>query len=438
MINLKNKPVAVIGFGKSGIATAEELIKVGAKVLVSESKPRISFDPQIIASLEKQQVNFEFGSNSLETILLAEIIVVSPGVHRDIPILIKAQEKGIPIISEIELAFHLLSKPLVAITGTNGKTTTTTLIAEMINASGKKAIAAGNIGFPLIAVNDADLDYIVVEISSYQLESTLKFKPWISVLLNIQEDHLERHGDLIGYMNEKAKIFENQTNEDYLVYNADDPLVSQMSAEAPCRKIGFTKKNTEILGIDPSEILIPGEHNIENALAAATAASFCGVTRPIIAQVLKTFSGVEHRIELVSQVNGVDYYNDSKATNPDSTIVAINSFPDRGIVLLLGGRDKGVGLDAMCNKIKERVKAVVLLGEAKERFHDELLLHNYQNIHLVDDLKQAVLLSAKLALANDVVLLSPACASFDMFNDFEERGKVFKQIVMELKSAEKL
>ena len=253
----------------------------------------------MVKELKNKGVNFDFNNhNNCELILLAEIIIVSPGVHLDLPILAKAREKGIPVISEVELAYQILNKPMVAVTGTNGKTTTTTLIAEMINQSDKKAIAAGNIGLALVSVDDEHLDYVIAEVSSYQLETIREFKPWISIILNIQPDHLERHGDMENYISQKSRIFINQTIEDFLVYNLDDEQVVKMASSAKCRKIGFTKKNTEILGLLPHEIRIPGEHNIENCLAAATAASLCGVKRETIAKVLKEFPGVEHRIEL--------------------------------------------------------------------------------------------------------------------------------------------
>lgn len=405
--------VTVFGLGKSGLAAARKLTSLGAKVRTTDIKN---------------------GEHTLADIENADLIVVSPGVHLDIPVLAEAKKRGIKIISEIELAYQFLKKPIIAVTGTNGKTTTATLIGEMLKAGGKKAAAAGNIGNPLVEVDDSGLDYIVAEISSYQLEAIDKFKPRISVILNIQSDHLERHHSMEEYIKQKAKIFMNQTGDDCVIYNQDDPQVRRMVQGARCQVIGFSKGRAgEIITIKPEEIKIPGRHNLENSLAAASAANLCGISKEVIGDVLRTFSGVEHRIEFVLNIDGIDFYNDSKGTNPDSTMVAIDTFPNRGIILILGGRDKGTDLSLLAEKIKKNVKAVVLIGEAADRFDKALRSAGYQTIHPAGfSMKDAVKKAFSLASKGDIVLLSPACASFDMFSNFEERGKVFKEIVTAL------
>jgi UDP-N-acetylmuramoylalanine--D-glutamate ligase len=429
-MDLKNKKVTVIGLGKSGIAAARKLVAVGAKVRATDSKASVD-----TGGIEKLGVEVELGGHTSKFIEGADLIVVSPGVHLDIPVLEEAKKKGVRVISEIELAFQFLGKPIIAVTGTNGKTTTATLIGEMLKAGGKKVAVAGNIGNPLVEVGDRDLDFVVAEISSYQLEAIARFRPWISVILNIQPDHLERHGAMEEYIKQKARVFMNQRGDDYVIYNEDDPEVKRMVLSAKCHVLGFSKvKAAEIITIKPEEIKIPGRHNLENSLAAASVAYLCGVPRERVAEVLRTFPGVEHRIEYVVTINGIEFYNDSKGTNPDSTAVAIDTFPGRGIVLILGGRDKGVSLDQLVGKVKKHVKAVVLVGEAAERFERALRDGGFNAVHQADfSMEEAVGKSFSLASKGDLVLFSPACASFDMFNNYEERGRVFKQLCLNLK-----
>ena len=412
-MDLAGKNITVFGLGKSGLAAARKLTSLGAIVRTTDSKIK---------------------EHALDDIDGVDLIVVSPGVHLDIPVLVEAKKRGIRIISEIELAYQFLKKPIIAVTGSNGKTTTATLIGEMLKAGGKKVTVAGNIGNPLVEVDDSNLDYIVAEISSYQLEAIDKFKPRLSVILNIQPDHLERHHSMEEYIKQKAKIFMNQTGDDYVIYNQDDPEVSRMVQGATCQVLGFSKdKAAEIITIKPEEIKIPGRHNLENSLAAASAAYLCGVSKAAVAQVLRSFPGVEHRIEFVLSINGIDFYNDSKGTNPDSTMVAIDTFPGRGIILILGGRDKGTDLSLLMEKIKKNVKDVVLIGEAADRFDKALLAAGYQNIHPAGfSMEDAVKKAFSLASKGDIVLLSPACASFDMFSNFEERGRSFKDLVTTL------
>lgn len=434
MEHIKNKNITVFGLARSGIAAAKKLLSLGAKVTISEIKPASGIDHSLLKELQKLRIDVELGGHSLKVVESAELIVVSPGIHLDIPVLEEARKKSIPVISEVELAYRLLKKPIIAVTGTNGKTTTTTLIGELLRAGGKKVAVAGNIGSPLVEVEDSNLDLIVAEISSYQLETISSFKPWISVLLNIQPDHLERHRTMEEYMAQKARIFMNQNGDDYIVYNQDDPRVREMVKNAKAKLVGFTKDHPEIITLPPSEIRIPGRHNLENALASAQAAYLCGAEEGTVADVLRSFPGVEHRIEFVSRVDGVEFYNDSKATNPDSTLVALDTFEGRNIILILGGRDKGVSLDVLSSKVRQRAKRVILLGEATARFKQALEKAGFGSIDLADSMDGAVRISFGSAGSGDIVLLSPACASFDMFSNFEERGKAFKQAVKSLNS----
>lgn len=437
MESFDDKRVTVFGLGKSGVASAKKLVSLGAKVTATESKFPSDLDPVVLRELRNSAVQLELGGHTSRSIENSDFIVVSPGVHLDIPVLEEAKRSGIPIISEIELAYRFLTKPIIAVTGTNGKTTTATLIGEMLEAGGKRVAVAGNIGSPLVEVNDIDLDYIVAEVSSYQLETIIDFKPGVSVILNIQPDHLERHRTMEEYINLKARIFMNQGGSDYLVYNQDDSYVAEMVKKAKAKLVGFSKSRPEVLSLAPTEIKIPGKHNLENSLAAAEAAYLCGVSKETVAEVLRTFCGVEHRIEYVTAIKGVEFYNDSKATNPDSTLVALETFTDQGIILILGGRDKGVALDDLAQKVKESVKEVVLVGEAAARFEGTLRGAGFEAIHHAGfSMEEAVRKSFSLAGAGDIVLLSPACASFDMFNNYEERGKVFKKIVRSLHQGE--
>ena len=429
---LKFKRAVIFGLGKSGIAAAKRLASIGSQVCATEARSEIL--PEIKNQLISLGVEIELGGHTLSAIESADIIIVSPGIHLDLPVLLEAKKRGIPIISEIELAYRFLTKPIIAVTGTNGKTTTTTLIGEMLKAGGKKAVVAGNIGFPLIEVDDSSLDYVVAEISSYQLEATLYFKPWISLILNIQPDHLERHHTMEEYISQKSRIFINQTGDDYIVYNAEDHYVAEMVKGAKGKLIGFSINHPEIITLSPHKIKIPGRHNLENALAAAQAAYLCGIKAEVVAGVLRAFPGVPHRIEYVSTFKGIEFRNDSKGTNPDSTMVAIDTFKDRGIVLILGGRDKGVSLIPLCDKIKAHVKTVVLLGEAASRFDQALRASGFNHIiNAEKSLKAAVDAAVNAASNGDIVLLSPACASFDMFNNYEERGEKFKELCLDLK-----
>lgn len=457
-MNIKDKKITVVGLGKSGLACAKRLKELGAQVFLTEALPKDHLSREVLNALDDLQLPAEFGGHSMAAVDASDLIVVSPGVHLDLGIFEEAKRRKIPVISEIELAFRILKKPIIAVTGTNGKTTTTTLIAEILSAGGKKAVPAGNIGLPLVSIDDKDLDYIVVEVSSYQLEGIIDFRPHISVILNITEDHLERHGSMDEYQKAKARIFKNQKEYDYLVYNNDSKRVRQIVKDGQASLVPFSRKkkhrggfyviNNEIICnicdrdfkvCARKDIFLKGEHNLENCLAAIAVAKLCGIPEKVIKEVLHNFKGVEHRIEYVENFKGVEFYNDSKGTNPDSTIMALKALApgkvakrDRNIILIAGGKDKGVDLTALGAQIKKTARKVVLIGEARKRFSDELLKINYGDILFADTMQGAVISAFQVSRPGDIVLLSPACSSFDMFSNFEERGKIFKDAVAHL------
>jgi len=356
----------------------------------------------ITGTAVRERISQESGYTLVDDPAIADLIVASPGIPpKDFP------KVKVPIISEIELGYRLLpGVKIVAITGTNGKTTTTTLISLMLQCP-----AVGNIGIPLISVKDRSLKFVSLEVSSYQLETIATFKPFISVILNLTPDHLERHVDMDSYAEAKARIFMNQDMSDYVIYNANDPLVKKVvEAKAKCQKVP----------------IYPEKPLQQNILAARTAAKLCGVPEDHIEHVLKTFKGVEHRIEEVAEIHGVIAYNDSKATNPESTMVALDKIT-RPIILIAGGRDKNTPLEEMNEAMKGKVKHIVLIGEAADRFAKAFKGFSQTR---AATFAEAVDLAFQNARSGDAVLLSPACASFDMFKNFEDRGKQFKDLVM--------
>lgn len=453
-MNLANKKICIIGFGKSGSACAKRLLPMGAIVKVSDSRKKEEIDKIYFEGIDENRILFEFGAHTSDLICDSDIIVLSPGVHLDLPVLEAARSKKIEIIAEIELAYNFFTKPIIAVTGTNGKTTTATLIGDIFKKAGFRVAVAGNIGYPLISVDDSNLDYIIAEISSYQLEAIDKFRPHIAIILNLTEDHIERHGNIELYVKAKKNIFKNQTLDDFIIYNADDPIVAMMIEDAPSKDIPFSikipletgtfvnngyiarlKENIIEAVCKIEDIKIKGNHNLENCLAAATSAFICGISSNDTCATFMEFAGVPHRIEFVTEINGVSFINDSKATNPDSTIVALKTVSkDKNVVLLLGGRDKGGDLKLMCENIIRMAKSVILLGEAKERFKAELEGSGFRNIYEAASFEDAVSKSISIAQKGEIVLLSPACASFDMFKNFEHRGDVFKEIVARQKS----
>ncbi|GHT06478.1 UDP-N-acetylmuramoylalanine--D-glutamate ligase [Endomicrobiia bacterium] len=435
------KNIGILGLGKSGVAAANLAVKLGYNVFASDSKEKK------IKNLNKKVIK-EFGGHS-DKVLNSDVIIKSPGVHSNIPILKKARKQKIKIMSE--LAFSLENskyKKIMAVSGTNGKTTVTDLISKIIKAAHKDSIVSGNIGCPLAdkALKTTETTFITMELSSYQLGDTPDFRPTISVLLNITPDHLEYHKTMKAYLRAKENIFINQRDGDFTVINYDDKICRKIFektkaaviffSKTPLKKGVFYDSGSIVINVKEKhyvikpKINIVGTHNIENILAAVAASYAAGVKPAVIEKIVSKYKGVEHRIEFVKTLNGVDYYNDSKSTNIDSTRVALESF-DKNILIIMGGRDKGVPYTPLKELVKQRVKLIFLIGEASDKIKKDL---NGASFVDCGNMENAVKQIFRTAVRADIALLSPACASFDQFENFEERGKVFKKMVLSLGS----
>ncbi len=441
--------VVVIGLGRSGLAAARILKKRGARVVVSEASQENDEISERAKLLLDEGIKVETGRHSLSLIDEADLVVTSPGVPPSIPPISHARRRGIPVIGEFELGSYFCRAPLIAIGGTNGKSTTVTLLGEIFKMAGRSAIIAGNIGYPLCDFVDelSTGDLAVVEVSSFQLETIVSFKPWIAILLNITPDHLDRYNySFDSYAKAELELFKNQSADDYALLNDDDTLVRM--AETKARVIKFSQRNElsegtfvkngwvcsrfdgkekAILSCD--EIKLYGVHNLENVLAAVTAAIICGVDSKDIGNVLREFSGLEHRVEFVREIAGVNFVNDSKGTNVGAVLKSLESISSP-VILIAGGRDKGMDFSVLRELAAAKVKVAILFGEAREMIEEAL--SEVVQVKKVDSLEEAVRLAHSLANKGDTVLLSPACSSFDMFANFEERGKAFKKIVREL------
>jgi len=446
-MELKGKKVLVVGLGKSGLAAALFLRRHGAQVTVSDLRSAQALG-QEIPSLLEAGISVEAGGHGLLTFRRQDLIVVSPGVPLLTPELVQVRNLGLPIIGELELAARFLEGNVLAITGSNGKTTTTTLCGEIFSAAGLKTVVAGNIGVPVIeTVDNSAGAWSVLEVSSFQLETTESFHPKIAVILNITPDHLDRHGTFENYVKMKEKIFANQTAEDYLILNGDDPVTQQAASRARSQILWFSRSKIVRRGtflmngmlmfraseqaspfpvVPLAEISLKGEHNIENVLAAVCAACVANIPAQVIARAVASFHAVEHRLEFVAAIQGVDYYNDSKATNVDATAKAIASFPGN-IHLILGGKDKNSDYSELNALLRARVKAVYTIGSAAEKIEKQIA--GVTRVVRAGTLEAAVDQAASQAVAGDVVLLAPACSSFDQFENYEHRGRVFKQAV---------
>lgn len=450
-MDFEGKKVLIVGLARSGVAAAQELVKLGAKVTANDVKSREEIKE--IKELEQYGVKVVCGGHPISLLEDCEMIVVSPGVPSDLEILEEARKRDISVISELELGFWFCKAPIIAVTGTNGKTTTTTLIGEILKNDGKDIAVAGNIGVPLVREvdNDGKKDYIVVEVSSFQLENILHFKPRIGVILNITEDHLNRHKTFENYIEAKARLMENQDEEDFTVLNFDDPVVKNLAARAKSKVVFFSKKHELDEGVfvkngvivikendnlypilKANELGIKGSHNLENALAAIAVARIAKVNLNNMAETLKDFHGVEHRLEFVANINGVKYINDSKATNPDAAQKALEAI-EEPIVLIAGGYDKKSDFTGFVQSFFGKVKKLILVGETSKIIEKVAREHNFDNIAKAGSMCEAVEMASEAAQPGDVVLLSPACASWDMFANFEERGRVFKEAVLALK-----
>jgi UDP-N-acetylmuramoylalanine--D-glutamate ligase len=454
-MELKGKKVLVVGLGKSGLAAALFLRRRGAQVTVSDLRSAQALSKEIPSLLEAG-ILVEAGGHGLLTFRRQDLIVVSPGVPLNTPELVQVRNLGLPIIGELELAARFLKDDVLAITGSNGKTTTTTLCGEIFRAAGLETLVAGNIGLPVIETVEQSKPgaWSVLEVSSFQLETTESFHPRVAVILNITPDHLDRHGTFENYVAMKEKIFANQTAEDYLILNGDDPVVQQAASRAPSQVLWFSRskivrrgaflmngivmfraseQSTPMPVIAVPDIPLKGEHNIENVLAAVCAACVVNIPAEIIGRAVAVFRAVEHRLEFVAAVRGVDYYNDSKATNVDATAKAIASFPGN-ILLILGGKDKNSDYTQLNALLRARVKTVYTIGSAAEKIEGQIA--GVTRVVRAGTLEAAVTAAAGEAVPGDIVLLAPACSSFDQFENYEQRGRVFKQAVMARQKAD--
>ena len=452
-MNLKNKNILLVGLAKTGISTIKHLNKLGAKVVVNDIKDKDKLKGILDELSDLNNVEYILGYHP-ENVDDIDMAVVSPGVPLDLPFILKLKSKNIEIIGEVELAYRLSQNPMfIGITGTNGKTTTTSLVGEIFKKANIDTYIVGNIGNPVIDTVDTanENSVLVTELSSFQLESIDTFKPHVSAILNFTEDHLNRHHTMEAYMEAKARIFKNQDEKDFCILNYDNEDVKSLSDNVEAKKIFFSRKksldcgiyldedNNIIINIDKKikllnkdELSLPGNHNLENCMAAAAIAYVSNIDIDVIREVLKTFAGVEHRQEFVRNLNGIMFVNDSKATNPDSSIKAIESY-NRPIILIAGGMDKQSSFDEFLDVAKENVYALVLLGETAQKIKECAQNKGFDNITVVKDMKEAVNASYQIAKDGDVVLLSPACASWDMYKSFEVRGIDFKDNVHNLK-----
>ena len=449
-MELKGKKVLVVGLGKSGLAAALFLRGHGAQVTVSDVRSAEALAKEIPALLE-EGIMVEAGGHGLLTFRRQDLIVVSPGVPLDTPELTQVRNFGIPIIGELELAARFIKGKILAITGSNGKTTTTTLVGEILEQAGLPTLVAGNIGVAVVGLVDkttADT-WSVLEVSSFQLESTEQFHPHIAVILNITPDHLDRHGTFENYARAKERIFQSETAEDFVVLNADNARAAAAAPRSPAPVHWFSLERPVSQGawVDAGHIVyrsskdaavetviplhnipLKGEHNVENVLAAVCAGRLAGVPVAAIRSAIEKFKAVEHRLEYVTTINGVEFYNDSKATNVDATAKAVASF-NSGIHLILGGKDKNSDYTQLAPLLRERVRAVYTVGSAAAKIESHL--RGVVSLHSCETLDKAVNAAASAAHPGEVVLLAPACSSFDQFESYEHRGRVFKELVAE-------
>ncbi|MEW6060331.1 MAG: UDP-N-acetylmuramoyl-L-alanine--D-glutamate ligase [Bacteroidota bacterium] len=456
---LSKNNITVIGAERSGVAVARLLKTAGANVFVSDFG-KSQHTLKNIDALKKEGIECEFGGHS-ERVYNCSVMVISPGVPANAPVVVEAQKRGIKVVSEIEAASWFCKGPIVAITGSNGKTTTTTLLGRMLSDAKKKHVVAGNIGtaFSSVVLDVDEETVVVLEVSSFQLDFIDTFRPTIAMILNITQNHMDRYDNSMEkYASAKVRIFKNQTADDTLIANADDFWTTEKVKSAKATVAYFSTKQkisngayveqemlttriqqTEYPILNTREISIKGEHNLQNAMAATLAAQFVGIGPAFIKATLKNFKGVEHRQEFVREVNGIKYINNSKATTVEAVEVSLKSY-DEPIVLMMGGKDKGNDYSTIYELVKKKVKAIVATGYSADsivkNFADKVRVEKVETIGNaipnIESMKKALDTATRLADKGDVVLLSPACTSFDWFVDYEERGRVFKQLVNEI------
>lgn len=444
-MDLRKQEVLVVGAGLSGVAACRFLLGRGARVTLSDNK-NIAALPAEAQALMQQGVEFLPQQNPPAG-LPWRLVVKSPGVPPGIPVLTQARQAGIPIWGELELAYRYAKAPFIAITGTNGKTTTTALLGYLLHEAGKKVLVGGNIGAPLIGQVEGDYEYIVAETSSFQLEDSEQFRAHVALLLNLSPDHLDRHGDMEHYLAAKARVLRHQQAEDFAVLNYDDAALRPLAEQTPAQVLWFSLENVPPQGVFLADgqifireqqknihvmpangIYIKGRHNWQNAMAAVAAAYALGVDAAVIARALAGFPGVEHRLEFVCEKDGIIYVNDSKGTNPDSTEKALLAY-DKPLVLIAGGYDKQADFAPLMPLIKQRARHMVVLGQTAEQLRQTAAAAGYTEVSRAESFEEAVALARQAAQSGDVVLLSPACASWDMFENFEARGNRFKELV---------
>lgn len=453
-MELKNKEVLVIGFAVTGIPLVKVLNSLGAKIIVNDLRTPEEL-AESIEQLKDLDIKYYLGKHPENLTELGEIelAIVSPGVPLTIPFIKEIREQGIELIGEIELAYRLTKGTIIAITGTNGKTTTTALTGEIFKNAKRNTHVVGNIGVAAIskALETKEEDYIIMEVSSFQLESCIDFQPNIASVLNITPDHLNRHKNMENYSNIKFSIFKNQNPDDYSIINYDNDICYKKSKDLSNNLIYFSRlteldegvfvnknsivirdNSTEKKVIDIDEIKIPGLHNVENALAATAISYYSGIDIETIRKTLKNFNGVEHRLQYVDTIKGIEFFNDSKATNISSTIKAIEAV-NSPIILLAGGMDKGDDFDLLIENLDSKVSNVFAYGETGPKIYDCAKKYGFKSVFLVDNLKEAVNGAYNISKAGDSILLSPACASWDMYKNFEERGREFINLVANLR-----
>ena len=454
---LRGQAVTVLGLARSGVAATRLLQAVGAHVTIADEKNQGDLSAYL-GHLDPQNLRVCVGQQFDDAFQEPDLIVVSPGVPTDHPRLTEARRRGVQIVGELELASWFLGAPVIAVTGTNGKSTTVRLIGEILQESGKQAFVGGNIGVPLCeaaltnvqSMSDSEgvvppYDLVVVEVSSFQLETIAQFRPWIAVLLNITPDHMDRYSSFTQYQEAKRRIFENQNPEDYSLVNVDDPLVVEMAGGTSASVVGLSLENVleqgvyldhsaiqarirgvECTVVEHSQIRLRGRHNLANVLAAVAVGLLSDCPVEAIRSVVSRFSGIEHAIEFVRERNGVLFYNDSKGTNVGATLKAIESF-NEPIFLILGGKDKGGDFSRLREPIQRKVREVIVIGESASHIYE--VLKDVTPICIAESLSEAVRLAVRKATSGEIVLLSPSCASFDMFQNYEERGQQFKKVV---------
>ena len=436
----RNKKIVIIGAGSTGCSLTRFFCAQGAQVTLSDNRSADllgNFD-----ELAQPGVTLDLGGHTHALFLVADLIVVSPGVPLDIPVLNVCREHGVPVLGEIEIAWRELVGTVIAITGTNGKSTVTTLVGKMIKAWGQKAFVGGNLGTPLVDAVGHDYNWYVVELSSFQLETIEAFRPRYAMLLNVTEDHLDRYADMAGYLEAKARIFKNLQEDDVVILNADDPLVMQAAAETRANRVCFSSQaaldsgmslvdNKIIWRWQESEVLFPvdelqlrGQHNQENVMAALIPLLLEGCPAEVAWSAAKRFTGLPHRMEFLGELRGSGWYNDSKGTNIGSVVKSLSGVA-KPVVLIAGGKDKQGDLSALVEPIRAKVAHLVLIGAAAERMAEAFA--GLTEIHRAGNMHEAVELAARLSSAGTTVMLSPGCSSFDMYKNFEERGQVFSR-----------